>query len=244
MEVIKRAIAILDALSHNSQGMKFSEIADAMRISGPSTLSRMLQSLCCYAAVKKSHDGIYTLTPKVVQWGQNITPKLSLQQVVKPSMERITKKLKVSTIVFEHTGNAMRCIEKISDELSPSLQTPGVILSVCIKLIGSYWIMSENQKYEDNYAGDFEDSQAYKYLLKTFAEDAQKDGCVYDYGKNFPDNNRLSVPIHFNGKTIAILGAGFTPGRLKEKGFRKRLTAELLTAAEEVSYIISEQDDV
>jgi DNA-binding IclR family transcriptional regulator len=242
MEVIERTVKVLDLLSANGGKMRFSDLASALTLPSPSTLTRLLKALCDAGALHKDQQGWYCISSKAGTWGSVASSKLTLEQMVHPELEALNNEFKVSVIVFKYQSpDMMLCVDKIADENSPSLQDAGALLPVNLGVIGSYFIYAENPIEEPEYIAHFADVENIEEVLQQFTHGAEKDCCVYDYGRLFPDNHRLAVSIRFNGKTLAVLGAGFTPSRLMNEAFIFDLTTALKKSADNIEQVINEQ---
>jgi DNA-binding IclR family transcriptional regulator len=242
MEIISRTVKILDVLSANDGEMRFSDLAEEMNLPSPSTLTRLLKALCNAEVLYKDDRGWYCLGSKPRQWSNAAKPRLSLQEIVHPELENINRKFHVSTIVFRHEeGNMVICADKIADENSPSLQEPGAMLPLNLGILGSCFLEAEHPVPYEEFTARFSKLKDLDKLISRLHKDAENYGYIYDYGKLFPDNHRLAVPVKFEGKTVAVIGAGFTPGRVKENDFIAELADELKKSAHIIEKIIENQ---
>lgn len=242
MEIISRTVKILDVLSANDGEMRFSDLAEEMNLPSPSTLTRLLKALCNAEVLYKDDRGWYCLGSKPRQWSNAAKPRLSLQEIVHPELDSINKKFHVSAIVFRHEEeNMVICVDKVADENSPSLQAPGTILPLNLGILGSCFLEAENPVAYEEFTARFSELKELDKLISRFHKDAENYGYIYDYGKLFPDNHRLAVPIKFGGETVAVIGAGFTSGRVKESGFIEKLVNELKKSAHIIEKVIEKQ---
>lgn len=242
MEIIDRTIKIFDALSANNGKMRFSDLAGEMDLPSPSTLTRLLKSLCDAGAIYKNEKGWYCLSSKPRLWGKASLAQLTLKEIVHPELIKINQNFKVSVIVFKYQHkNLMSCVDKIADENSPSLQNPGVLLPLNLGLIGSLIIKSECSINKDDFIADFKTQKDIDKLIEKFQEDYEKYGFIYDYGRLFEDNHRIAVPLKSTGKSFAVIGAGFTAGRLRQSGFIEKLADALKESALNIEKTIYEQ---
>lgn len=239
MEVIERTIKVLDILSTNKGRMRFSDIAAGMNLASPSTLTRLLKALCDAGALHKDANGWYCLNSKIGIWGNAASPRMSLKKMIRPELEQLNDAFKVSTIVFQYQDeNMMLCVDKIADENSPSLQNPGALIPLNLGVIGSCFFSVA----DSDFMAHFGDIDGLDELLHQFKKDSDKYGYIYDYGRLFPDNHRVAVPLKYDGKVFAVLGAGFTPSRLREANFVEKLTVALKKSAVKIEKIIVKQN--
>ena len=242
MEIISRTVKILDVLSANDGEMRFSDLAEEMNLPSPSTLTRLLKALCNAEVLYKDERGWYCLGSKPRQWSNAAKPRLSLQEIVHPELENINKRFCVSAIVFRYEEeNMVVCADKIADENSPSLQEPGAMLPLNLGILGSCFFEAEHPLPYEEFTARFSGLKDLDKLVSRFQKDAENYGYIYDYGKLFPDNHRLAVPIRFEGKIVAIIGAGFTPGRIKENNFVEKLVNDLKKSAHIIEKVIENQ---
>ena len=219
MEVVARTIKTLDVLSANDGKMRFSDLAEEMNLPSPSTLTRLLKALCKVEVLYKDDKGMYCLGSKLRHWSNAAElPQLSLQEIVHPELENINKKFHVSTIVFRREEeNIAICVDKIADENSPALLNPGMMVPLDVGILGSCFFEKEYPMPYEVFTARFFKLKNLEKLIARMREDAEHYGYIYDYGKIFPDNHRLAVPIRYSNKTIAVIGAGFTTLDVLEK---------------------------
>ncbi len=243
METITRTIKTLDVLSVNGGKMRFSDLAEAMALPSPSTLTRLLKALCKAEVLYKDDKGWYCLGSKPRQWSNaSQLPQLKLQEMVHPELENINKKFRVSTIVFRYEEeNVTVCVDKIADENSPALLNPGMIVPLDAGILGSCFFEAEHPMPYEVFTARFPKLKNLDKLIVRFREDAELYGYIYDYGKIFPDNHRIAVPIRYANETLAIIGAGFTPVRVKEPNFLNDLAEDLKKSANTIEKIIENQ---
>jgi DNA-binding IclR family transcriptional regulator len=242
MKIIQRTVNILDHLSANGGRMRFSDLSEAMRLASPSTLVRLLKALCDADVIYRDSKGFYSLSAKTRAWGGASLPRLTLKEMVRPELELINEKFQVSTIVFRDAEDGkVLCVDKVSDENSPSLQSPGALLPLSFGIIGSVFLRREQNVADADFMSPFPESDFYREVHKRMVLDSQRLAYVYDFGKLFPDNHRAAAPFYHDGRVIGVIGAGFLSVRAKEKKFVERVGAALIESAARITKLISEQ---
>ena len=243
MDLIKRTVKILDLLSASDGKMRFSDLAEKMRLPSPSTLTRLLKAMTEAGVLYKDQQGMYCISAKVSTWSKLAQINLSLKEIVFPELEKINLEHEVSTICFQPQPEAkMYCVIKFSDANSPALQDEGNLIPLNLGVLGSCFCLPERELFSKDFISSFSSHVGIEDLINKFIEDSKNYGWIYDYGKLFPDNHRLAVPIRYEGKTVAVIGAGFMPGRMKQKGFLEKIGAALMNAAENIEKQIYKQN--
>ena len=102
---IARSFSVLEILSKQPEGTGVRELA-ALAAIPPAAAERILVTLMSCGFVRRSPDGRYALTTKVLQIAENLFERMELPRIAAPILQEIRDRCDETVSLFVVEGNA------------------------------------------------------------------------------------------------------------------------------------------
>ncbi len=109
MSVLEKASDLIDCLGKEGEPMTLGRVRDAMGMPKSST-HRLLSELAALGIVRRTEDGMYTLGPRLLYWGEAAAGSFDLRRVAEQSMRRLRDELDESVHLYVREQDARICI--------------------------------------------------------------------------------------------------------------------------------------
>lgn len=237
MSILSRALTIIDAISKNDQGMRFSEIAALLGHPSPATVNKILKELLKEGVLEKTASGRYALGRKIYFWGRVMAEKNTPIQVIRAQMKQLHSELKASVNLFTCIDQNMFCLENFVDPESPSLWQAGSSLHIHIAILGAIFFIPSTKLHDHTFLQREINSHPYSLSLdqvERMIELTELTGIQDDLGIFYPGMYRFAIPIREKGQTVMTLGLGIMPVRLSNNGLYEKIIAALRKSKQEI----------
>jgi len=108
-QAIARSLEVLEILSRQQDHIGVRELAALVRIS-PATAERILATLNVCGYVKKSVDGRYAITTKILQVAENLLERMELPRIATPVLRDVRDRCDETVSLFVVEGTQRVCI--------------------------------------------------------------------------------------------------------------------------------------
>jgi len=228
--LLTRAIRVIDAVSRNREGLRFSEAARILDNPSPSTVNKILKELVREGLLQKTAEGRYTLGRKVYFWGRAMAAQNTPIETIRRQMQHLHRQLRVSVNLFTCVDGTMFCLESYLDSQSPLLYPAGKSLPLRLSVQGAVFFMAaeklEDPAFLEEEAALIEEPLTVADLAAMIAR-ARRNGMQDDPGLFYPGIHRFAIPLREKGQTVMTLGVGFSAKRAREASFSEALAGEL-----------------
>ena len=228
--LLSRAIRVIDAVSRNSQGLRFSEAARILENPSPSTVNKILKELVREGLLQKTAEGRYTLGRKVYFWGRAMAAQNTPIQTIRHQMQHLHQQFRISVNLFTCVDNTMFCLESYLDPQSPLLYPAGKSLPLRLSVQGAVFFIAEEKladpAFLEEEAGLIEEPLTAADLAAMIAQ-VRASGMQADPGLFYPGVHRFSIPLREKRQTVMALGVGLSAKRAHDRAFSEAIVNEL-----------------
>lgn len=227
--LLNRAMRVVDAVSIEKEGLRFSQVAQVIDNPSPSTVNKILKELVGTGVLQKSSNGRYVLGQKIYFWGRAMAVQDTPLQVIRRQMRHLQETYQVSVNVFTCTDKTMFCLECYMDPSTPPLYPAGISQSLRLDVQGAVFFIPPDCLSDPGYL----EEQALIFDgvtledLEKMIEHMRQTGVQDDFSLFYPGLRRFSVPIRQNGKTVMVLGVGIASKRAGDKDLLDRIVTGL-----------------
>lgn len=221
VQVLDRAIDILEELAHSREPLGLSELARKTEIS-KTTVHRILQTLLERGYVEQNLEGAYDIGPKMFNILSYHINSLELQAEAKPYLSSLQRAVELSVYLGVMDGPFVSIIEREtldpSDEFFTQLghrypahsSSMGKCLLACL---------SSDELEEVLYGVELKESTPHtitdkKEFIKHLHQ-VRRQGYATDIEESELDHRCLAAPIYnYRGDAIAVIGVSGTNARM------------------------------
>ncbi len=112
VEALARGLDVIACFGHERPAMSLSEVAEATGLARP-TARRLLLTLAELGYVRV-HEGVFTLTPRVLSLGMAYVSSLGLWEVARPRMEDLVARTRESSSMAQLDGSDIVYVARVS----------------------------------------------------------------------------------------------------------------------------------
>lgn len=228
--LLSRAIRIIDAVSRNGRGLRFSEAARILDNPSPSTVNKILKELVREGLLQKTDEGRYTLGRKVYFWGRAMAAQNTPLQTIRHHMQHLHQQFRISVNLFTCVEGTMFCLESYLDPQSPLLYPAGKSLPLRLSVQGAVFFIAEEKLADPAFLeeeADLIEEPLTAADLAGMVARVRASGLQADPGLFYPGIHRFSIPLREKGQTVMTLGVGFSAKRARDGAFSEAVVAEL-----------------
>jgi DNA-binding IclR family transcriptional regulator len=123
MSVLEKASDVIDCLGQAGEPVTLAHVRSALSMPKSST-HRLLSELAGLGIVRRTHDGRYSLGPRLLYWGEAAAETFDLRATAEPTMRRLRDTVGESVHLYIRDGDARICIAAVEarHELRPFIQ--------------------------------------------------------------------------------------------------------------------------
>jgi DNA-binding IclR family transcriptional regulator len=123
MSVIEKASEVIDCLGLAGEPVTLAHVRSALGMPKSST-HRLLSDLAAQGIVRRTHDGRYSLGPRLLYWGEAAAQTFDLRTVAEPTMRALRDRLGESVHLYIREEDTRICIAAVEarHELRPFIQ--------------------------------------------------------------------------------------------------------------------------
>lgn len=228
--ILTRSIRVIDAVSKNEQGLKFSEVSKVLDNPSPSTVNKILRELVHEEILQKTAEKRYMLGRKVFFWGRVMAAQNTPIQIIRQQMHYLHKKFRLSVNLFTCVDGNLFCLESYLDSDSPLLYPAGKSLPLRLSAQGAVFFIPAEKLDDCAYLKE-EAKKNEEFIaveeLRRMIDHAREQGIQDDFGLFYPGTRRFAIPLCENGRTVMTLGVGISATRALNGDHCKEITAEL-----------------
>lgn len=217
---LTRALMVIDEISRQPDGMRFSEVQKLLGNPSPTTVNKILKELISGGALSKADDGRYVMGLKTYFWGKAAAAGQGPMLLIRQCMADLHRKFEASVNLFTCSHEHMLCLESITSPQSPSLWPAGTSLPLQLSIIGSIFFFPQESLADETFVQTECIKHSSELSIKKVMEmidKAHKTGIQFDAGLFYPGVYRLAVPIMKNGHNAMVLGLGTLEARISNE---------------------------
>jgi DNA-binding IclR family transcriptional regulator len=123
MSVLEKASDLIDYLGQTGEAMTLAQVRSALTMPKSST-HRLLSELAALGIVRRTHDGRYSLGPRLLYWGEAAAETFELRAIAEPPMRRLRDTIGESVHLYVRESDTRICIAAVEarHELRPFIQ--------------------------------------------------------------------------------------------------------------------------
>jgi DNA-binding IclR family transcriptional regulator len=123
MSVLEKASDLIDCLGQAGEPVSLAHVRSALAMPKSST-HRLLSELATLGIVRRTHDGRYSLGPRLLYWGEAAAETFDLRAIAEPPMRRLRDEVGESVHLYIREGDTRICIAAVEarHELRPFIQ--------------------------------------------------------------------------------------------------------------------------
>jgi DNA-binding IclR family transcriptional regulator len=123
MSVLEKASDVIDCLGQAGEPVTLAHVRSALSMPKSST-HRLLSELAALGIVRRTHDGRYSLGPRLLYWGEAAAETFDLRATAEPTMRRLRDTVGESVHLYVRDGDTRICIAAVEarHELRPFIQ--------------------------------------------------------------------------------------------------------------------------
>ena len=152
IQVIDRAVALMDALARHDDGASLKLLGLETQLS-PSTAFRILAALGEHRLVTRDASGRYLLGPRLPQWAARVKVAGDVRDVARPVMERLRDALKETVNLTIRQGDEVVYVERAtSSRMMRVEQVIGSRAPLHVTAVGKLMLGEEGRAAVSDYA--------------------------------------------------------------------------------------------
>lgn len=228
--LLSRAIRVIDAVSHNGEGLRFSEAARMLDNPSPSTVNKILKELVREGLLQKTAEGRYTLGRKVYFWGRAMAAQNTPIQTIRHQMQHLHQQFRISVNLFTCVAGTMFCLESHLDPQSPLLYPAGKSLPLRLSVQGAVFFIADDKLADPAFLeaeADLIEEPLTAADLADMIARVRASGIQEDPGLFYPGIHRFAIPLREKGQTVMSLGVGLSAKRANDAAFSEAIVSEL-----------------
>jgi DNA-binding IclR family transcriptional regulator len=113
IQVIDRSVKLLDAIAEHDEPVSLKQLAAETGLH-PSTVFRILASLCAHGLVERNAAGAYRLGIKLVQLGSRVQGQLEIRREARPVMEWLCREIGETVNLIVREGDEVVYVERVT----------------------------------------------------------------------------------------------------------------------------------
>ena len=123
MSVLEKASDLIDCLGQAGEPVTLGQVRSALAMPKSST-HRLLSELAGLGIVRRTHDGRYSLGPRLLYWGEAAAETFDLRAIAEPAMRRLRDEIGESVHLYIRDEDTRICIAAVEarHELRPFIQ--------------------------------------------------------------------------------------------------------------------------
>jgi IclR family transcriptional regulator, KDG regulon repressor len=123
MSVLEKAGDLIDCLGKAGEPLTLAQVRSALAMPKSST-HRLLSELAGLGIVRRTHDGRYSLGPRLLYWGEAAAETFDMRAVAEPTMRRLRDETGESVHLYIRDEDVRICIAAVEarHELRPFIQ--------------------------------------------------------------------------------------------------------------------------
>lgn len=223
IQVIDRALDILEALAHSRNPLGISDLARKTDLS-KTTVHRILHTLLERGYVEKSMEGTYVIGPKMFHTLSYHINSLELQAEAKPFLHALQKQLNLTVYLGVLDGPFVSVIEReASDRSDETFTQVGRRLPAHSSSMGKCLLAClssdelEETLYEAELTSYTPNTITSKNELKKHLHEVRKNGWAMDNEESELDHRCIASPVYnYRGDAIAVIGVSGTNDELPD----------------------------